>query len=134
MSLNFAMKLWIRRNTVKEREAMLKKAMDLEKQNLEDEKKNAAESLRILEAKAKQENDISDETMNAIAAARAKMYDAETAYYDGTKRLNQQLLTAQKEMRDEEAAKSKKQRIKRKPMRKNVLQNVTSVVMMSLKN
>ena len=86
---------------------MLKQAIDLEKQNLEDEKKIAAESLRILEAKAKQENDTSDETANAIAAARAKMYDAERAYYDGTRRLNNQLLTAQKEMRDEEAAKIK---------------------------
>ena len=77
--------------------------MDLEKQNLEDEKKNAAESLRILEEKAKQENDASDETANAIAAARAKMYDAERAYYDGTRRLNSQLLTAQEEMRQEAA-------------------------------
>jgi len=93
--------------SAKEREAMLKKAIDLEKQNLEDEKKNAAESLRILEAKAKQENDTSGETANAIAAARAKMYDAERAYYDGTKRLNSQLLAAQKELRDEEAAKIK---------------------------
>ena len=93
--------------SAKEREAMLKQAIDLEKQNLEDEKKIAAESLRILEEKAKQENDTSDETANAIAAARAKMYNAETAYYDGTLRLNKQLLTAQKEMRDEEAAKIK---------------------------
>ena len=93
--------------SAKEREDMLRRAIDLEKQNLEDEKKNAAESLRILEAKAKQENDTSDETANAIAAARAKMYDAERAYYDGTRRLNNQLLTAQKEMRDEEAAKIK---------------------------
>lgn len=93
--------------SAKEREDMLKQAIDLEKQNLEDEKKIAAESLRILEEKAKQENDTSDETANAIAAARAKMYDAERAYYDGTRRLNNQLLTAQKEMRDEEAAKIK---------------------------
>jgi hypothetical protein len=101
--------------SAKEREAMLKKAIDLEKQNLEDEKKNAAESLRILEAKAKQEVDTSDETANAIAAARAKMYDSETAYYDGTKRLNSQLLSAQEEMRQEaakavEAAKERKDR------------------------
>lgn len=93
--------------SAKEREAMLKQAIDLEKQNLEDEKKIAAENLRILEEKAKQENDTSDETANAIAAARAKMYEAETAYYEGTRRLNNQLLTAQKEMRDEEAAKTK---------------------------
>lgn len=101
--------------SAKEREDMLKKAIDLEKQNLEDEKKNAAESLRILEEKAKQENDTSDETANAIAAARAKMYDAERAYYDGTKRLNSQLLSAQEEMRKEaakavEAAKQRKDR------------------------
>lgn len=100
--------------SAKEREAMLKKAIDLEKQNLAEEKKNAAESLRILEAKAKQENDTSDETANAIAAARAKMYDAETAYYDGTRRLNNQFLTAQKEMRDEEAAKIKEAEDKKK--------------------
>ena len=101
------MNRWTKRYSAKEREAMLKKAIDLEKQNLADEQNIAAESLRILEAKAKQENDTSDETANAIAAARAKMYDAEAAYYDGTRRLNNQLLTAQQEMRDEEAAKIK---------------------------
>lgn len=100
--------------SAQERESMLKNTINLEKQNLADEQKIAAESLRILEAKAKQENDTSDATTNAIAAARAKMYDAETAYYDGTMRLNKQLLTAQKEMRDEEAAKIKEAEDKKK--------------------
>lgn len=90
-----------------EREAMLKKALDMEAQNLADEKKNAAESLRILEAKAKQEVDTSDETANAIAAARAKLYDAETNYYTGTKRLQNELLTTQAENRKEEEDKRK---------------------------
>lgn len=93
--------------SAQEREEMLKKAIDLEKQNLADEQKIAAENLRILEAKAKQENDTSDETANAIAAARAKMYDAETAYYDGTIRLNKQLLTAQNEIAQEDEKKRK---------------------------
>ena len=95
--------------SAKEREDMLKQAIDLEKQNLEDEKKIAAESLRILEEKAEQEKDTSDATEKAKAEALARMYNAETAYNDGIRRLNNQLLTAQKEMRDEEAAKIKEE-------------------------
>ena len=103
--------------SAKEREAMLKKAIDLEKENLADEQNIAAESLTYFRRqKAKEENDTSDETANAIAAA-AKMYDAEAAYYDGTRRLNNQLLTAQKEMRDEEAAKIKEAEDKKESRR-----------------
>lgn len=67
--------------------AMLKKADDYELQNLREKKKNAAENYRILVKKAKQEKDTSDETMQKIADARAKMYSAEEEYYSGTLRL-----------------------------------------------
>jgi len=90
------------RYTAEQREIFLKKAIDLEKANLEDEKKIAAESLRILIATAKEENDTSDETANKIAAARAKMYQAEESYYTGTRKLNKQLQEARKEQQAEQ--------------------------------
>lgn len=89
--------------TAEQREAFLKKAIDLEKANLEDQKKIAAEGLRILIATAKEENDTSDETSNKIAAARAKMYQAEESYYTGTRKLNKQLQEARKEQEAEDA-------------------------------
>ena len=77
--------------TAEERKRFLQEAIALEKQNLEDAKSNAAERVRILEEIADKESDTSDETKNKIAAARAAMYQAEQAYYDGTRKLQKQL-------------------------------------------
>lgn len=99
--------------TAEERRAYLQQAIDLERQNLEDEKKIKAERLRILEATAKREQDTSDETKDKIAQARADMERAEEAYYSGTRRLNQQLATLNTEIAADEqkrADERKKQR------------------------
>lgn len=77
--------------TAEQRRQYLQQAIDLERQNLEDEKNIKAERLRILEATAAREQDTSDETKNKIAQARADMSRAEEAYYTGTRRLNSQL-------------------------------------------
>lgn len=90
-----------------ERIAALNEAMELEKQNLEDQKTIAAERLRILEEKAKKESDTSDETANKIAQARAALYNAEEQYYSGTRRLLSQLNSAEKEVAAEREARQK---------------------------
>jgi chromosome segregation ATPase len=90
-----------------ERIAALNEAMELEKQNLEDQKNIAAERLRILEETAKKESDTSDETANKIAQARAALYQAEEQYYSGTRRLLAQLNSAEKEVAAERAARQK---------------------------
>ena len=84
--------------SAEERISALNGAMELEKQNLEDQKIIAAERLRILEETAKKESDTSDETANKIAQARAALYQAEEQYYSGTRRLLSQLNTAEKEV------------------------------------
>lgn len=85
----------------------MQEAINLEAKNLEDEKKIKAERLRLLEEEARQNADTSDEMKNKIAAARAAMYQAEEAYYTGTRRLQAQLRSAQDEIAKEEAAKAK---------------------------
>lgn len=84
----------------KERQDMLQQAIDLEKQNLADEKAIAAERVRILEARAEQEMDTSDETQDKIAEAKAAMYRAEENYNNGVRRLEgQRAEAAREEMR-----------------------------------
>lgn len=93
--------------SAEERIAALNEAMELEKQNLADQKTIAAERLRILEEKAKKESDTSDETANKIAQARAALYQAEEQYYSGTRRLLAQLNSAEKEVAAEREARQK---------------------------
>lgn len=85
----------------------MQEAINLEAKNLEEEKKIKAERLRLLEEEARQNADTSDEMKDKIAAARAAMYQAEEAYYTGTRRLQAQLRSAQEEIAKEEAAKAK---------------------------
>ena len=96
-----------------QRMAKLKEAIELQKQNLEDEKFIAEEHLRILEGKAKQERDTSDETTNAIAAARAKVYQAEQSYYSGVMELQNQYDTFSRESAKEIEDKLKEQKAAR---------------------
>lgn len=93
--------------SAEERIAALNEAMELEKQNLEDQMTIAAERLRILEETAKKESDTSDETANKIAQARAALYQAEEQYYSGTRRLLAQLNSAEKEVAAEREARQK---------------------------
>lgn len=90
--------------SAEERIAALNEAMNLEEQNLEDQKIIAAERLRILEETAEKESDTSDETANKIAQARAALYQAEEQYYSGTRRLLSQLNSAEKEIAAERSA------------------------------
>lgn len=99
--------------TAQQREDLLKKADALEKKNLADAKAIAEENLRILTERAKQEVDTSDEMKNKIAQARAELFRAEQEYYEGTTRLQQRQLAAQKEIADAEKKRieeAKKQR------------------------
>lgn len=93
--------------SAEERIAALNEAMELEKQNLADQKTIVAERLRILEETAKKESDTSDETANKIAQARAALYQAEEQYYSGTRRLLAQLNSAEKEVAAERAERQK---------------------------
>lgn len=79
------------KHTAEERKQLLQQAIDLEAQNLEDEKRIKAERLRILEETAERDKDTSDETKNKIAQARADMLKAEEAYYSGKRRLTAQM-------------------------------------------
>lgn len=85
------------RYSSEERKRFLQEAINLEKQNLDEQKNIAAERVRILEETAKKESDTSDETKNKIAQARADMYNAEEQYYSGVRRLNSQLTQFEKE-------------------------------------
>ena len=96
--------------SAEEREKLLKRADALELKNLEDRKKIAAEELRILKQKAKQNNDTSDKMKNKIAQATAEMYRAEKEYYDGTQRLAQRQIAVQNELAEERKRKAEEAR------------------------
>lgn len=88
--------------------AMLKKADDLALANFEEDKKRKEEALRLIIATAKQEKDTSDKTANAIAQARAALFQSEEAYFSETLRLatkaNAAAERVQKEKEDKEKA------------------------------
>lgn len=117
--------------TAQQRENLLKRADELERKNLADAKAIAAENLRILTERAKQEVDTSDETKNKIAQARAELFRAEQEYYEGTTRLQQRQLAAQKEIADaekkriEEAKKQREEAAKAAKDKQNTLKELT---------
>jgi len=74
-----------------ERRKALQAAIDLEKEDLEEQRRNAAERLRIAQEQAKRENDTSDATKNNIANLQAAVFNAEKNYEDGIRRLNSSL-------------------------------------------
>lgn len=92
----------------------IQEAIELEKQNLEDNKKIKAEQLRILEETARRESDTSDETANKIAQARAALYQAEESYYIGVRKLEKELTAAQRARANEEAKAAKEAEERRK--------------------
>ena len=97
---------------------MLENAIELERQNLEEEKNIKAEQLRILEETAKRESDTSDETKDKIAQARAAMYQAEQNYYTGVRSLQKQMTTFTKEEEVERTKAAEEARKKREQARK----------------
>lgn len=84
-----------------ERRNMIAEAIALEEKNLEEEKKIKAEQFYLLQKTARQERDTSDETKDKIAQARAAMYQAEEAYFNGVRALQKQLNTFDKEAQEE---------------------------------
>lgn len=104
--------------SLEERRKMVQEAINLEKENLENQKRIAAERLRILEAEAKQNSDTSDETSDKIAQARAAMYQAEEQYYSGVRRLNSQLTSFDKEERSKREQAAAESASKREENRK----------------
>lgn len=83
--------------TADERLKMIKRADDLEKQNLAESKFIAKEKARIGIELAKQQVDTSDGTMDKLAQAQADMSKADEAYYTGTMRLESKATAARKE-------------------------------------
>lgn len=108
--------------SAEERKKMLEQAIELEKQNLADQKAIAAERLRLLEAEAKQNRDTSDEMKNRIAEARAAMYNADQNYFAGVRRLNSQLTTFDKEEQAKRTENAKKALAKRAEAKKKAEQ------------
>jgi len=74
-----------------ERRKALQQAIALEREDLEEQRRNAAERLRIAQEQAKRENDTSDATKNNIANLQAAVFNAEKNYEDGIRRLNSSL-------------------------------------------
>ena len=104
--------------TAEERKQLLSRAIELEKANLEEDKKIKAEQLRILEEKARREHDTSDETKDKIAQARAAMYQSEENYYNGVRELQSQLSAFDQEIESEKAKAAEEARKKREEARK----------------
>lgn len=104
--------------TADEREARLKLAMRLEKENLENDKKIKAEQLRILEETAKRERDTSDETKDKIAAAKAALFQSEEAYYTGVRKLSKELQAVENERAAEQKKQAEEQKKAREEARK----------------
>ena len=106
--------------TADERRKFLQDALELEQKNLEEEKQIKAERLRILEETAKDEQDTSDETKNKINQARIDMLNAETNYYNGTRRMVSQMQALNKEIDADEQKRLEEAR-KRAEERKKIL-------------
>lgn len=101
--------------TFQEREKIFQQIDELEKKDLEERKKLAAENLRLIEEKAKQEADTSDETKDRIAQARAAMLQAETDYITGTTRIAARAANArEQEVKANEAAAERQRQAWRK--------------------
>lgn len=87
--------------TAKQREDIYRQIDELERKDMEERKRIAAENLRIIELKYKNEVDKSDEAKNALAAARAEMLKTETDYNNATLRIAQRQAAAVKEQVEE---------------------------------
>lgn len=88
--------------TAKQREDLYRKIDELERKDLDERKRIAAENLRIIEQRYKAEVNTSDEAKNAITQARAEMLKAETDYNNATLRIAQRQAAAVKEQVEEE--------------------------------
>jgi len=90
-----------------ERMEMLDKAIELEKQIVQEKVNQAKETLRLLELEAKR-NESSTELLQKIAEARANVFNTEKEYYTTTKRMEGERASASLQNRREEADAAKK--------------------------
>lgn len=88
--------------TAKEREEIYKQIDELSRQNMEEQKKIAEENYRILQQRAKEEADTSDEMKNRLADAYAAMIKAQTDYLTETTRIGSREAQARKEQAAQE--------------------------------
>lgn len=88
--------------TAKEREEIYKEIDELSRQNMEEQKKIAEENYRILQQRAKEEADTSDEMKNRLADAYAAMLKAQTDYLTETTRIGSREAQARKEQAAQE--------------------------------
>lgn len=111
--------------TAEQRAAFLKRAQDLEKQNLATERKNEAERLRLKEQEflkqhgweTKKGEDrqkalqrLSDDQKNELAQMRAHLIDLEAAQDEHTRKMRQKEIAANEEAKREQEAAQQKRR------------------------
>lgn len=99
--------------SVEERRKALQRSLELEQENLKEQKIIARERLKILETEAKLNSDTSDEMKNKIAEARAAMYQADEAYLNGKRKIDRQLQSFDKEEKSRAQAAAAEARRKR---------------------
>lgn len=93
--------------SAEEREKNYQKIDEIQKKDLEEKKRIAAENYRILQERAKEEADTSDAMKDALVSARAEMIRAETEYLNATTTASRRAAAARKEQAREEAARVK---------------------------
>lgn len=90
-----------------QRKKNIKKAMELELEDLRQAKSNAEERHRIEKEKADQEGDSSDETKNRLAELEAAAINADTEYYKAIRKLKREFNQFLAEERSEEENRKK---------------------------
>ena len=96
--------------TDEQRIAKLKEAIVLETKILEIKKDDAIEQQQLLQYQIAN-GDKSEETLNALAQAKADVYNADKEYYDGTRRMATELNTLEKEIAAERKRKEEERLI-----------------------
>jgi hypothetical protein len=92
------------KNNAAQRIAFLKDATELDRKELEEKKNNALQAYLLTVQQAKNESDTSDETADKIAAARVRILNANTEYFEGIKTINKKLSAAEEELANEQKA------------------------------
>lgn len=131
-----------------QRKKFLEDALKLEQQELEESKNIAAEKYRIAEQEALLEvgatkmtkevyEKLSDEVKNHLAELEAAVYQTETAFNDGTRRMQSQIANFTKQEENEQkqraasAASARKERLKNE---REALKDLENMLVSSIKN
>lgn len=124
-----------------QRKEFLRQALQLEQDNLEEQRNDAAERLRIAEAEAAKElhlakftedawDKLSDERKNHITELRVALAETETAFNDGTRRMKSQMSSFteqeknERKQRAQQAAQQRKERLKNEREALNELEDM----------